>query len=83
MPLFRYAAIVLLFLYGGYAQAAPGDTCTVGGMPGAEDGVGVCTAVPSPDYGISCAAGTYYNGAACVTNPGRPGVGLPGKQWQQ
>ncbi len=69
MPLFRYAAIVLLFLYGGYAQAAPGDTCTVGGMPGTEDAGSACVAVPTPDYGISCAAGTYYNGTSCVAAP--------------
>lgn len=69
MPLFRYAAIVLLFLYGGYAQAAPGDTCTVGGMPGTEDASSACVAVPTPDYGISCAAGTYYNGTSCVAAP--------------
>lgn len=69
MPLFRYAAIVLLLLSGGYAQAAPGDTCTVGGMPGTEDAGSVCVAVTTPDYGIACGTGYYYNGTSCDVTP--------------
>ncbi len=74
MPLFRYAAIVLLFLYGGYAQAAPGDTCTttIGSMPGEEDSGGLCVAVTTPDYGIACGTGQYYNGTACALAPAAP-----------
>lgn len=71
MQFFRYAAVVvLLFLYGGHVQAASGDPCTTAGsLPGIEDAVGACVAVPTPDYGISCAAGTYYDGASCVAAP--------------
>lgn len=70
MQFFRYAVIVLLFIFALHAQAATGDPCTAaGGVPGTEDAGGLCVAVPSPDYGISCAAGTYYDGNACVAAP--------------
>ena len=68
MPLFRYAAIVLLFLYGGYAQAADGDPCPDAGQPGKMDGM-TCVAVQTPDYGISCGADSYFNGMACTPAP--------------